>query len=395
MAKMRVHLDPTGGIAGDMFIAAILDAKPEWYEGMCEAIRDAGLPKEIALSLLPHSDFALTGTRFNVEEPKINKHHHTLFSDIRNMLMESVLAVSVRQVAIDIFCLLAKAEAEVHGKTIETISFHEVGEWDSIADIVGAAYLIDKLSATWTLGLLPLGRGTVQTSHGILAVPTPATVKLLTGFNFYDDGLDGERVTPTGAAILAYLQPKQSGAAQGGKLVASGTGFGTKSFLEKSNVLRVLVLSELEQQSQSDNIYQIDFDIDDQSAEDLAIGLNHIRAISSVLDVSQAALFGKKGRVVNSIRILAETTNIDKVFEACFNETSTIGLRYQELMRVTLDRWEKKFTTDGLEGQRKFVTRPHGVTVKVESDDLASTKGHANRERIRRYIAAKCETSID
>ena len=120
---------------------------------------------------------------------------------------------------------MAEAEAAVHGKSIETISFHEVGEWDSIADIVGAAFLIDRASATWTIGALPLGRGTIDTSHGKLPVPTPATVSLLEGFSFDDDGLDGERITPTGAAILAYLKPQQFGVAQGGKLVASGTGF--------------------------------------------------------------------------------------------------------------------------------------------------------------------------
>ena len=192
---MRVHLDTIGGIAGDMFIAAILDAKPEWYVDMCGAIRIAGLPQEVGLSLLPHADFALTGTRFNVDELGVHEHHHTPFSQIKQMLSVSDLDPQVRQIALDIFCLLAEAEATVHGKSVETISFHEVGEWDSIADIVGAAFLIDKLSATWTVSALPLGRGTVDTSHGVLPVPTPATVKLLEGFSFDDDGLDAVSYT--------------------------------------------------------------------------------------------------------------------------------------------------------------------------------------------------------
>ncbi|MDA0237975.1 MAG: LarC family nickel insertion protein [Proteobacteria bacterium] len=387
---MRVHLDPIGGIAGDMFIAAILDAKPEWYDEMCAAIRIAGLPKEVGLSLLPHSDFALTGKRFNVDELGVHEHHHTSFSYIRSALSASDLDPQVRQIAIDIFCLLAEAESAVHGKPVETISFHEVGEWDSIADIVGAAFLIDKLSASWTLSALPLGRGTVDTSHGILPVPTPATVKLLEGFYFDDDGLDGERITPTGAAILAYLKPRQSGAGQAGKLIASGTGFGTKVFSKKSNVLRALMISAAGQENSSQNvIYQIDFDVDDQSAEDLAIGLDHIRSIPTVLDVTQAVTFGKKGRMAITIRVLAETTQIDQVFDACFFETTTIGLRYQILSRVTLDRWKKNCVTEMLEAECKFVIRPGATTVKVEADALVDIQGHANREGIRREMAIK------
>lgn len=393
---MRVHLDTIGGIAGDMFIAAILDAKPEWYGDMCGAIRIAGLPHEVGLSLLPHADFALTGTRFNVDELGVHEHHHTPFSQIKQMLSVSDLDPQVRQIALDIFCLLAEAEATVHGKSVETISFHEVGEWDSIADIVGAAFLIDKLSATWTVSALPLGRGTVDTSHGVLPVPTPATVKLLEGFSFDDDGLDGERITPTGAAILAYLKPQQTGAGRAGKLIASGTGFGTKVLSKKSNVLRALMLSASGQEDSTQNvIYQIDFDVDDQSAEDLAIGLDHIRSIHTVLDVAQAATFGKKGRLATTIRVLAEMAQIDQVFDACFFETSTIGLRYQIMSRMTLDRWKKNCAIETLEAECKFVIRPGATTVKVEADALVDIQGHANREGVRREMAIKHEASGD
>ncbi|MDA9994090.1 LarC family nickel insertion protein [Burkholderiales bacterium] len=393
---MRIHLDPIGGVAGDMFIAAILDAKPEWYEDMCASIRTAGLPQEVELSLRPHADFALTGTRFNVSELGTHEHHHTPFVKIRDMLSHSTLESGVRQTAIDIFCLLAEAEAAVHGKSIETISFHEVGEWDSIADIVGAAFLIDRASATWTIGALPLGRGTIDTSHGKLPVPTPATVSLLEGFSFDDDGLDGERITPTGAAILAYLKPQQFGVAQGGKLVASGTGFGTKTFPKKSNVLRALMLStDVQGAALHDMVYQIEFDVDDQSAEDLAIGLTHIRSLPTVLDVSQTALFGKKGRVATAIRVLATTEDVDKVFEACFFETTTIGLRFGEVKRLTLDRWEKQFDAEGKKWSCKLVSRSGATTLKVESDNLIGTKGYANRERLRREISTKYDTLDD
>jgi uncharacterized protein (DUF111 family) len=124
-------------------------------------------------------------------------------------------------------------------------------------------------------------------------------------------------------------------------------------------------------------VYQIEFDVDDQSAEDLAIGLTHIRSLPTVLDVSQTALFGKKGRVATAIRVLAKTEDVDKVFEACFFETTTIGLRFGEVKRLTL------------------VSRSGATTLKVESDDLSGTKGYANRERLRREISTKYETLDD
>ena len=128
--------------------------------------------------------------------------------------------------------------------------------------------------------------------------------------------------------VTEYLKPQQTGAGRAGKLIASGTGFGTKVLSKKSNVLRALMLSASGQEDSTQNvIYQIDFDVDDQSAEDLAIGLDHIRSIHTVLDVAQAATFGKKGRLATTIRVLAEMAQIDQVFDACFFETSTFGSR--------------------------------------------------------------------
>src|SRR5690606_3343238 len=168
---------------------------------------------EVHVGVAEHRDHALTGLRFRVVEPHDPQalagaahHPHTPFADIRARLQASALAAPVKQRAIAIFTELAQVEAQVHGKTVDTVSFHELGEWDSIADIVGAAYLIDALSpASWSVSALPLGRGRARTAHGALPIPTPATVLLLKGFEFVDDGLEGERVTPTGAAILKHL----------------------------------------------------------------------------------------------------------------------------------------------------------------------------------------------
>jgi uncharacterized protein (DUF111 family) len=140
--------------------------------------------------------------------------------------------------AVQIFTLLAEAEAWVHGIEVERVAFHEVGAWDSIADIVGAAALIAALGATrWSSSPVPLGSGRVTTAHGVLPVPAPATARLLTGMTTVDDGVAGERVTPTGAAILRYLCPPAENAAASlaaRKLIACGTGFGSRAAPHRS-----------------------------------------------------------------------------------------------------------------------------------------------------------------
>ena len=394
---MHIHLDAVGGVAGDMFIAAMLDAFPDLRDGMVSAIRDAGLPAEVHVGFAEHQDHALTGLRFRVIEPRaaellVAAHHHphTPFADIRAHLQACALTPAVRAHAIGIFSVLAEAEAKVHGKTIESVSFHELGEWDSIADIVGAAFLIDALApidavATWSVSTLPLGRGRVKTAHGMLPIPTPATVLLLEGFEFADDGFEGERVTPTGAAILRYLGCSQAATRRSRRLLRTGIGFGTRTFSGISNVLRVLAFEEARQPRGSDEVVQVQFDVDDQTPEDLAIALDKLRSHPSVLDVLQTPAFGKKGRMTMHIQLLAEVADMEGVFDACFSETTTIGLRFQVMQRRKLARASTTVEAAGRQMRVKVTERPGRKTAKVEADDLLSViGGRAERERLQR-----------
>jgi uncharacterized protein (TIGR00299 family) protein len=395
---MHIHLDAVGGVAGDMFIAAMLDAFPDLRDGMLAAIRAAGLPPEVHVGLAEHQDHALTGLRFRVIEPRVaelmvaaHHHPHTPFADIRAHLQACALTAAVRTRAIGIFSLLAEAEAKVHGKTVDTVSFHELGEWDSIADIVGAAYLIDALSladagvATWSVSSLPLGRGKVKTAHGMLPIPTPATVLLLEGFEFADDGLEGERVTPTGAAILRHLGCTQAASRRSRRLLRTGIGFGTRTFPGVSNVLRVLTFEEAREHRGGDEVVQVQFEVDDQTPEDLAIALDKLRSHPSVLDVLQTPAFGKKGRMTMHIQLLTEVADMEGVFDACFSETTTIGLRYQVMQRRKLARASTTVEAAGRQMRVKVAERPGRKTAKVEADDLLNViGGRAERERLQR-----------
>jgi pyridinium-3,5-bisthiocarboxylic acid mononucleotide nickel chelatase len=384
---MHIHLDAVGGVAGDMFIAAVLDAFPDLRDGMLAAIAAAGLPSDIGLSLVEHRDHALTGARFLVDEGAhrgADRHRHSAFRDIRERLRKAQIDEGTRDHAIGIFTLLAEVEGRVHGKPTEDVSFHELGEWDSIADIVGAAHLIARLDARWSVGPLPQGRGGVKTAHGYLPVPTPATVLLLEGFDFFDDGVFGERVTPTGASILRHLRANQPMLRQARRLTRSGTGFGTKTFPGVSNVLRLLAFEDARPRTETDRVAQLEFEIDDQTPEDLSIGLDRLRAHPSVLDVLQIPAFGKKGRITTHVRILADPADLENVMEACFGETSTLGVRYQVLDRRKLPRKQHTVEAEGRSVRVKVAERPASRTAKAEADDLLNIGGgRAERERFR------------
>ena len=399
---MHIQLDPVGGMAGDMFVAAMLDAFPPLEAVIQRAVRAAGLPDRFRCDLLPHADHALTGKRFLVaeiapegdpgrarpqphEHARDSEHGHRPFRAIRSGLTAAPLDSGVRDHALSIFTALAEAEAQVHGATADTVTFHELGEWDSIADIVAAAAIISALApATWSVGPLPLGSGLVKSAHGPLPVPAPATTLLLRGLAVRDDGIGGERVTPTGAAIARHLRSLPGQPPRERTMLATGLGFGTRALPGISNCLRALVFDSVKPNGHDDRVTSIEFEVDDQTPEDLTIGLDHLRAHPQVLDVLQAPAFGKKARLVISVRVLCRPEAEVEVSELCFRETTTLGLRLLDLRRHTLSRSRATVSVGGRALDRKLADRGSHVTVKVEAESLREVAGHHERERLRR-----------
>ena len=417
---MHIQLDAIGGVAGDMFAAALLDAFPDLEAGVRVAVTALA---PVRCELVAHNDGVLLGRRFQVAldgEPAATVHHrhdhghhghdhhdhdhhdhahagghgHRPWADIRNDLAAAELEPIVRDAAIAIFEGLAAAEAQVHGIGVETVAFHEVGAWDSIADVVAAAHLIVHCGATsWSVGPLPLGSGRVKTAHGPLPVPAPAAALLLRGFATIDDGVYGERVTPTGAAILRHLvgngpveQPRQPRI-----LGRSGIGFGTRTLPGLSNCLRALVFDEAVAEpagkptatSTHRDLAVIEFEVDDQSAEDLAMGLDRLREHDDVFDVVQMPVFGKKGRMMTHVRALTRAGS-DEAIAACFRETTTIGLRHHLVGGSALPRAVRTVEVEGRPMRVKMVERPGERTAKAEADDALGRETHAGRARLRR-----------
>ena len=396
---MHIHLDPVGGIAGDMFIAAMLHAFPKLEAAMVDAIRAGGLPEDIAIEVQPFQDFALTGLRFSIDEGASTEtrystqgraeHSHASFVEILQQLNGSALSPAVRERAIAMFTLLAEVEGKIHGVPAAEVSFHELGGWDSIADIVGAAFLIETCGArSWSVGSLPKGSGTVKTAHGPLPVPSPATARLLEGYAWHDDGRAGERVTPTGAAIIRHLQCGDRLPEGSRRLAGTGYGFGTRRFMGMSNTLRAMVLTAGESSMfRREDIAVVEFELDDQTAEDIAFAVQHLRDLESVMDVLQLPAYGKKGRLYTHIQLLCTPAALDTVLTACFNQTGTLGVRYHIAQRAILEREETSVMVAGQATRVKLATRPDGVvTAKIESDDLlySSARTHDERNRLRR-----------
>ena len=377
--ELYLRLDPIGGIAGDMFCAALLDAFPEHLDGLRSTIAALGPPQgwSVELDACTHP---LRGSRFNVRLPNKPALVHRTWGDIRSLLEGAAIAAGVKKQALAIFGHLAQAEATVHGMPIDEVHFHEVGDWDSIIDIVGAAFLIDRLGVvSASCRSLPLGGGTVSSMHGILPVPAPATLRLLEGFPWHDDGVIGERVTPTGAAIVRSLVKTASVV---GTLCAHGIGFGTRSLGLIPNCLQVLCL-EATQPPSWERLIELAFDVDDQTPEDLAHALDRLRTCDGVLDLHTIPAVGKAGRLTHGVRLLLRPERLQSVIDACFRETTTIGLRWHGVERVVLPRHALDIEVEGRKLEVKVVKRPGGDTAKVEARSLLGVSGMTERQRLR------------
>lgn len=394
----RIHLDAVGGIAGDMFVAAMLDALPELRDRVL-ADGAAVLPAEAGnIAVEQGESLSIRTLRFGLALPKtgvaarshalahahggdhhdhdhrhaaetemVQETHSGSFADMVARIGAARLHDGTARHAVAILTILAEAEAKIHGVPVEKVHFHEIADWDSLLDVVCAGSIAAALDdAGWSVSALPRGGGLVRTAHGLLPVPAPATAAILTGYAWRDDGISGERVTPTGAAILRHLVAPGVDTADG-LLVASGTGAGTRNLPGMPNILRALVFDEAPSR-QGDIVTVVEFEVDDMTGEEIGVACDRLRAHAAVLDLSLSQRLGKKGRPLSSFRLLVRRDGAEVVASACFSQTSTIGLRLREERRLLLAR--DASVVGGV--PVKSVRRPAGVTVKAESDALGA-----------------------
>src|SRR6266849_4698296 len=350
MQQLIAYLDCHSGISGDMFLGAMLDAGFP-----LETLRQTltGLPVSgYELKLEQFQDKGVRGARFDVtlaEEEQPARH----FSDIVLLLQAATLPARVRERAIAIFRCLAEAEAVVHGSTLEEVHFHEVGAIDAIVDIVGAVLAVETLGIeTLYASALPLSSGHVKTAHGLLPVPAPATLEILrrVAAPWRPYPVEGEMVTPTGAAILATLARFETPAI---RIERVGYGFGHKTF-PWPNCLRLClgrpIGASLEAGEQAatdmdtDWVTVIETNIDSMTGEALG-GLMERLLAAGALDVAYTPLHMKKNRPAVMLTLICRVEDGEALAQLLLSEASTLGARMQQMQRRKAQRAQRSIET--------------------------------------------------
>ena len=311
------------------------------------ALIDAGAPTDALLNALESLG---TGARFEIEKTKrggiqASKFHvrfepqgkpHRHLKPILELISGSAISERAKANASAVFQRLGYAEASVHGVPLEKVHFHEVGAIDSISDIVGACVALDLLNIDEIhTSAVNVGSGTVNTEHGLLPVPAPATATLLTGLPIYSRGPAVELTTPTGAALAATLSSR-FGPLPAMNISTIGYGAGDRDFKEHPNVLRALI-GETTGAPEATLVSVIEANIDDSSPQVLGYALERLLE-AGALDASLSPLQMKKNRPGVLLRVIAQPTHQERLTDIIFAETSTLGLRIYPAERRVEER---------------------------------------------------------
>lgn len=299
-------------------------------------------------------------------------HHHTHMSDIENIIGGLNISDKVKADALAVYGLIAEAESKAHGKPITDIHFHEVGTMDAVADIVGVCVLLEQIApARIIVSPLATGFGSVRCAHGILPVPAPATASIIEGIPTYSGDVEGELLTPTGAALLKHFADS-FGTRPVMAIEKTGYGMGKKDFA-KANMLRTFIG---EADNESDKVVEMKFNVDDMTGEEIGYATG-VLMDSGALDVFTTSVYMKKNRPGILFTVLVKLEDKEKFAKLIFENTTTIGIRYNEMERFKLKRLEEKVMTKYGEVSFK-VSEGFGVTkTKPEYDDV---KGIADKE---------------
>jgi uncharacterized protein (TIGR00299 family) protein len=381
------YLDCIGGISGDMTLGALIHAGAN-VEQLREGLASLGLP-DWELQVEPAMKSGIAGRKVEVvvggvaagaapllrtptrdqplptgghshehsghthsHEPHTHSHEPhghshqahshsqeggtSTLAQVTTLIRGSALPASVKETAQRVYTRLAEAEAAVHGTTPDRVHFHEVGAVDSIVDVVGAVYALYLLGVERVVcSPLPNGHGFVRCAHGMMPIPPPATAELLKGCPIRPVDIQGELVTPTGAALASALAA-EFGSLPEMTVEAVGYGAGTKDF-PFPNLLRVVIGESREQPREATRVTLIEANIDDQSPQ-LYESVTAALFEAGALDVWLTPILMKKGRPAQTLSVLCEPEARERLSAVVFAETTTLGVRYSDWDRACLER---------------------------------------------------------
>ena len=336
-----------------------------------------------------------------LEQEREHHHHaHRNLNDIETIIRESDLSDKVKTMSMDIFRLIAQAEAKIHGKPIEEVHFHEVGAVDSIVDIVGAAICVDYLSPDRIIASpVEMGGGFVNCAHGKFPVPAPATLEIMKGKPMKLGAVPFETATPTGVAILAALVDEFT-EKPAFTIIKTGYGIGHRD-TEIPNVLRVCVgemgnigkNGEMGEEGKTVDAVVVDCNIDDMNPERYAYVMERLFEAGAD-DVYLQNIMMKKSRPAVTLSVLCEPEKTPAVEHLLFTETSTLGVRHHDVKKTMLDRRSEIVDTPwGQVRIKEAYYKGEKLRIKPEYDDCAAIarKHGISIETVYQHIALRIE----
>ncbi|MHA2121198.1 MAG: nickel pincer cofactor biosynthesis protein LarC [Promethearchaeota archaeon] len=346
------------GISGDMFLASLLGLITEPHMVVTELTQIKDYFPDVShldmeLVKIQKSGIRPYQLKIEIKEKKDHRSAITLQDSLNKYLNENSYSNSAKEYANQVLNCLIHAEAEVHGKEAKKIHLHELSSVDTLIDILGVTTVLDKINGFdetfhFYCSILPLGGGEIDTAHGKLAVPAPATVKILRDSGIISEGgpVESELVTPTGIALLANLNPIYLKYLPEMKIIKSSYGTGQKKFSDFPNILRLFYgdkQNDIEAkiphplQSYTEDITILETDVDDVSGEILGNLVNELTN-EEILDIQIIPSMTKKNRPSYIIKVLCHPRFTYQIMEKIINELGTLGVRYYTVNRVCVER---------------------------------------------------------
>lgn len=339
--ELWAYFDCFAGLSGDMTLGALIDLGLEARE--LREVLSLTAQTDVELAVRRVAKDHLTGVKveFTSDLPQPTRG----YAEVCALVAQAPVSHEVRQRSLRMFRMLGEVEARIHGQPLEKVHFHELGGLDTILDVVGAAWGVEKLGITRVFcSSLPMGWGMISSAHGRLPNPAPATLELLKGLPVYGTDLPGELVTPTGAVILKGLEAQYE-PCPAMLLTRVGYGAGSRDLPGHPNLLRIYLGGPLAAApGLRETVLVLETHIDDMNPElyePLMAGL----FAAGALDVALAPIHMKKNRLGVRLTVIAPPPARESLLERLFLDSTTLGVRVMEVERVAARRWPETIAT--------------------------------------------------
>lgn len=386
-----LYVDAVCGAAGDMIVGALIDAGAD-FEAVQQALASLDI-EGFTVAVERVKKKGIEATQFKVEvDPSIPQPHRHLHHVLK-IIESGALPQSVKDASTATFERIAECEAAVHGTTVEKVHFHEVGAIDSIVDVIGAHLGLHLLGIERVESSpLPVGFGTVKAAHGVMPVPAPATARLLEGVPIFGGDLEGEWVTPTGAALIAQLA-KAYGPLPAMRIERIGYGSGMRDAPDRANVLRVIVGTTSGEAPGRETVAILETNIDDMNPELLPVIIQETLN-AGAHDAFLTPIVGKKGRAAHKLSVLCSEGDAEALARTILRNSTTLGVRIRRESRLCLARDWRPVSTPWGEVRVKFgLLDGHPSAPAPEFEDCRALAEQAGVTVLEVYRAALAAAS--